>query len=283
MADESLILAIDIGGTKIDVGLVRCDGELIRRRRGPSSPGGTRGEVLTAIDQAIRSLPDEGYDRISAGFPSFGDYEAGILRSELSAFPSMDGFDLKRHLEQSYGAPTRLVPDTTLFAAGIAKFGEGEAHRSFLALALGTGTAIAEVRERVVVAGPVGPSEAAVRFYTDWGWPHGWRHSGLRFVEHYGADAPTMLDRARRDDPAALEAFAAVGRALAETISRLCEETGLRVVVLGGGLCAAYQYFAPATEQALAEQALAKAAITIMRTSLKYPSLLGGAALWCEG
>ena len=272
-----MILAIDIGGTKIDVGLVTCDGKLAQRRRGPSHPGGTRDEVLATIDQAVGSLRDETYDRIGAGFPSFGDYDAGILRSELSAFPSMDGFDLKGHLEQSYDAPTRLVPDMNLFASGIAKFGEGETYSSFLAIALGTGTAIAEVRDQVVITGRSGPSEAAMRFYTDWGWPHGWRHSGHRFAEHYGADAPTMLARARRNDPTALAAFDAVGSALAETVSRLCEETELSVVVLGGGLCAAYPYFAPATERALADPS-----ITIGLTRLKYPSLLGGSALWSE-
>ena len=104
----------------------------------------------------------------------------------------MDGFPLRQYLIDTYGVPTRLVPDANMFAYGILRCGEGRHLDSFMAIALGTGTAIGLVRGHEVLTGPRGFPDATMRFYTEWGWPGAWNHSGYHFTDHYGAEPETM-------------------------------------------------------------------------------------------
>ena len=173
---------------------------------------------------------------LGVGFPSFGDYGQGVLDSKLSGFPSMDGFPLRQHLEDTYGIPTRMVPDANLFAHGLLEFGEGRRLGSFIAIALGTGTAIGIVRDGKVLTGPQGYPEPTMRFYTEWGWPAAWAHSGNEFASRYGLGPETTYHRAKAGDVASIDAFRQVGIALSDTITRLAEDTQIRVAVIGGGV-----------------------------------------------
>ena len=166
---EGLYLGLDVGGTSIRAGLVTAAGEVLSANMVDSHPGGTREQVLADIDLALAPLRNEPVSGLGAGFPSFGDYERGVLDSNLSAYPSMHGFPLRRHLEDLRGVPTILVPDAHLLACGLLRFGEGRRLDSFLAIGLGTGTAVGLVRERRVVTGPGGFPDPITRFYTSLG------------------------------------------------------------------------------------------------------------------
>ena len=234
--------------------------------------------MLADIEAALEPFRSERAVALRVGFPSFGDYDQGILESELSAFPSMHGFHLKDYLEQRWKLPTRVIADGNLFALGIAHFGEGRAHPDFLAISLGTGTAIGIVRGGNVLGGPRGFPEPTMRFYTEWGWPSAWDHSGYHFSELYGADPVTMSRRASEGDTQALAVFARVGRALAATIRRLARETDMRVVIIGGGLAEVYAFFRPALEDGLKDSGVVAA-----KTALPKPALLGARALFISG
>jgi glucokinase len=230
---------------------------------------------LADIYAAIEPLTGEPVAGLGVGFPSFGDYSQGILESELSSYPSMDGFPLRQHLEDRYGVPTKMVADGNLFAHGIRWFGEGRRFASFVAIALGTGTAIGLVKDGEVLTGPQGFPEPSMRFYTEWGWPAAWGHSGYHFAEHYGSDPESMSRRANAGDLTALNVFEQVGAALAKTISRLAGETGMQFVVIGGGLANAWTFIAPSVRDQTNRRG-----ISVIRTGLAYPSLVGAAALF---
>ena len=215
---------------------------------------------------------------LGAGFPSFGDYEEGVLDSELSAYPSMHRFPLRRHLEDLRGVPTILVPDAALLACGLLRFGEGRRLDSFLAIGLGTGTAVGLVRDGQVMTGPGGFPEAITRFYTRWGWPGAWRHSGYRFAEHYGVDPQTAYRRANTGDADALNIWRQVGEALGRTIIRLASETGTTACVVAGGLATAWRFI-----ESSVRSGAGPSGIKVVRTALPHPSLSGAAGLFCAG
>ena len=258
-------LALDVGGTKIEAGLVTSTGDVLAVSTVPSHIGGSRHQVLADIDAALDPLIADPAMGLGVGFPSFGDYDRGILESELSGFPSMDGFPLRQHLEDAFGVPTKMVPDANLFAHGILQSGEGRQFDSFIAISVGTGTAIGLVKEGRVLTGPKGFPDPTMRFYTEWGWPAAWGHSGYHFAAHYGADAETMHERALAGDSAANRAFEQVGVALADTVSRLADETGIRVAIIGGGLANTWAFIAPSMQTRTAAER-----ISVTKTELGH-------------
>ena len=230
---------------------------------------------MADIDLALEPFRGEAVNGLGAGFPAFGDYERGVLDSELSAYPSMHRFPLRDHLEWSYGVPTRLVPDANLLAHGLLRYGEGRELDGFVAVGLGTGVAVSLVRDGVVLSGPGGFPDSVMRFYTGWGWPDAWRHSGYRFAEHYGADSETMYMRACDGGPDALDAWRQVGEALGGTIVRLAAEPETTNTIIAGGLAAAWRFIEPAVRKRVEPED-----VVVVRTGLPHPSLSGAAALF---
>ena len=268
-------LALDVGGTTTKAGIVASTGEVLAQNVVESHAGGPRSQVLADIKAALEPLANQPADAIGAGFPSFGDFERGVLDSEISGYPSMHGFPLRQHLEDTYGLRTRLVSDASLFAHGILKFGEGRQLRSFIAIGLGTGPAIGLVEAGQVLTGTRGFPDAALRFYTEWGWPTAWRHSGYHFADLYGADPRTMHQRAVAGDAAALGAWHQVGEALADTIIHLSVESGIRNAVVGGGLANAWDFIEPSLQRRIETKDT-----HVVKTTLPNPSLAGAAALF---
>ena len=268
-------LALDVGGTTTKAGIVTSAGDVLALNVVESHAGGARAQVLADIRAALDPFANEPADGIGAGFPSFGDFERGVLDSALSGYPSMHGFPLRQHLQDTFGLPTKVVSDASLFAHGILRFGEGRHLDSFMAIGLGTGTAIGLVRAGQVHTGPRGFPDAALRFYTEWGWPAAWRHSGYHFADHYGADPETIHRRALAGDSAALRAWEQVGEALGETIIRLSAESGTRNAVVGGGLSNAWNFIEPPLQRAVEPLG-----IDVVKTALQNPSLAGAAALF---
>ena len=240
-----------------------------------SHGGGARAQVLADIRAALDPFANEPADGIGAGFPSFGDFERGVLDSRLSGYPSMHGFPLRQHLQDTFGLPTKVVSDASLFVHGILRFGEGRRLSNFIAIGLGTGPAIGLVRAGQVLTGPRGFPDVALRFYTEYGWPAAWRHSGYHFADHYGADPETIHRRALAGDAPALRAWEQVGEALGETIIRLSAESGTRNAVVGGGLSNAWNFIEPSLQRGVEPLG-----IDVVKTALENPSLAGAAALF---
>lgn len=272
---EHLYLGLDVGGTRIKAGLVSESGVVLAFNAVESHPCSTREQVLADIDQALDPIRGNAVCGLGAGFPSFGDYDQGELESELSAFPSMHGFPLRRYLECTYGVPAKLVPDANLLAYGLLRFGEGRHVDSFLAIGLGTGTAVSLVRSREVLSGPRGYPDAVMRFYKEWGWPGAWRHSGLHFSEHYGMDPLTAYNSACAGDSTALDTWRKVGKSLCNTVERLAAETETQVGLIAGGLASAWTFIEPSVRVNLQGTG-----IRVLRTSLSHPSLSGAAGLF---
>ena len=268
-------LGLDVGGTTTKAGVVTSAGDVLALNVVESHAGGHRSQVLADIHAALEPFENEPADGIGAGFPSFGDFERGVLDSALSGYPSMHGFPLRQHLQDTFGLPTKVVSDASLFAHGILRFGEGRRLSNFIAIGLGTGPAIGLVRAGQVLTGPRGFPDAALRFYTEWGWPAAWRHSGYHFADHYGADPETIHRRALAGDAAALRAWEQVGEALGETIIRLSAESGTRNAVVGGGLSNAWNFIEPPLQRAVEPLG-----IDVVKTALQNPSLAGAAALF---
>ena len=142
-----LCLAIDIGGTKMAVGLVARDGTLFGARQAPT-PDSADGEDLFAVLAGLVTAvldgpsvpgPDDAAAAVVCGVGCGGpmDLVSGTV-SPLN-IPAWRAFPLRRHLEQLTGLEVVLDNDAKAFALAEGSRGAAGRRRHFLAMVVSTG------------------------------------------------------------------------------------------------------------------------------------------------
>jgi len=251
------ILAIDVGGTKIAVGLVDEDGTLVHHAKLPTPDGEAEaiwavveslvGEALSTADGAVRGV----------GIASAGpiDLPAGTVSPinivEWSRFPIVD------RVAAIVDAPVRLGGDGLCMAMGERWRGAGRGAEFMLGMVVSTGVGGGLVLDgapydgRTGNAGHVGhvvvdpdgrPCTCGGRGcvetiaggpkMTQWAREQGW-------VAPAGADAKELADAAAAGDAIALRAFTRGARAVAAMIASVGAVCDLDLVVVGGGVAKA--------------------------------------------
>ncbi|GAA2247219.1 ROK family protein [Herbiconiux moechotypicola] len=144
MSSEPCALALDIGGTKLAVGVVDADGtvrsmlvEPTRRTEGPDVI------VPRLFDMGRRSITEAGLtvDEVSAvGIACGGplDSAAGVLLSPLH-LPDWSQLPIGALAAAEFGVPATLVNDASAGAWGEFRFGAGRGTRSLIYLTVSTG------------------------------------------------------------------------------------------------------------------------------------------------
>jgi glucokinase len=154
-----LVLGVDIGGTKVAVGLVNSRGQILHAGRAPMAARGSAEQgfraVLQAMDGVMPQARAAGVRAIGVCAPGWVESEKGILLSATN-LPCWENFPLARKIEKHYGLTTRLTNDASAAALAEAKWGAGAAHESIFYVSLGTGIGTAIVREGEIYHGRPG-------------------------------------------------------------------------------------------------------------------------------
>ena len=142
---ESLFLAIEIGGTKLQLGLGRGDGEILALRRAPIDPSRGASAILGQIRDAAGPLLAElgrGPGEIQAAGIGFGgpvDARAGVVRRSFQV-EGWDGFDLAGWARGALGIPrVALANDADAAALAEATVGAGAGLSPILYVNSGSG------------------------------------------------------------------------------------------------------------------------------------------------
>jgi glucokinase len=158
---SSPILGVDIGGTKVAVGLVDSRGRIHQARRAAMSARGSAEQGFRAVLQAIDAvMPQARAGRVRAigvCAPGWVESDQGILLSATN-LPCWENFPLARKLERHYSLPTRLTNDASAAALAEARWGAGANYESIFYVSLGTGIGTAIVREGEIYHGRPGGS-----------------------------------------------------------------------------------------------------------------------------
>jgi glucokinase len=153
------VLGVDIGGTKVAVGLVNSRGQIRHAARAPMAARGSAEEgfhaVLNAIDGVMPEARAAGVPAIGVCVPGWVESERGVLLSATN-LPCWRNFPLARKIEKHYGLPTRLTNDASAAALAEAKWGAGAGHESIFYVSLGTGIGTAIVRDGKIYHGRAG-------------------------------------------------------------------------------------------------------------------------------
>jgi len=135
-------LAIDIGGTKIDVGIVDSDGTVLTHRQVPTPRSDRADTVYGAVVDLARDVAASaaryGTDLQVCGIGCGGPMVDGALVSPLN-IPAWSSFPLRDRLAADLGLPAALDNDAKALALAEGWRGAARAADHFLAMVVSTG------------------------------------------------------------------------------------------------------------------------------------------------
>jgi glucokinase len=304
---ERRALSIDIGGTKLAVGVVDGEGRVLEYLRAStpqaSIPDG--GELifrtLIALISDLETGPaDFAGIGVGCGGPMlWPDGEVSPLNIE-----SWRGFPLRARLAEAFpGIPVRVHNDAICVAVAEHWRGAGQHTQDMLGMVVSTGVGgglilggrlidgnsgnaghighvIVHADEPLCMCGAVGCLEAVAAGPRLAGWAAeaGWR-SQVPPDQRTGRD---LVDDARRAHPIALRALTRAGRALGIAIASATVLCDLRVVAIGGGLSQAGPLLFDPLEATLRERIgfeFARSVRVVPATLGQESGLVGAAAL----
>lgn len=154
---HSLILGIDIGGTKTAAGVVTADGRALSFHAEPT-PRDADADTLFAfvVSLAERARDSFGDLVVAAGVGCGGPmiYPDGIVSPLF--IPAWRSFPLRARLASALALPTILDNDANAFALGEATFGAGRGARYMLGMIVSTGVGGGIVADGRVFHGATG-------------------------------------------------------------------------------------------------------------------------------
>ena len=244
---------LEIGGSHVTAAVVdRSSGGVVRRARRAVRAAGTADEILGAIGAAASEVAAEEGALWGVAVPGPFDYPAGIGRFHgVGKFDALDGIDVGAALRDRIDprpAGFRFLNDAVAFGLGEWRFGGARGHDRAVAITLGTGVGSAFIHDGLpVTCGPTVPPEGRVDLLTIDGRPLEETLSTRAIVAAYGSAGATVADvamRAAGGEARAIRvlesAYVALGHALAPWLTRF----DASVLVVGGGMSAAWELIA---------------------------------------
>ncbi|WP_428342304.1 ROK family protein [Mycobacterium sp.] len=289
-----LTLALDIGGTKIAVGLVDPAGELVHRAVEPTPKDRQAEHVWSVVDRMIGDAAQVAHGAIRAvGVGSAGPVDLAAGTVSPVNIVSWRGFPLRDRVAAAMpDVPVRLAGDGVCMALGEHWRGAGRGAPFVLGMVVSTGVGGGLVLDgkpyqgRTGNAGHVGhvvveldgqpcpcggrgcvETVASGPWMTRWALANGWAGPP-------GADAAALGLAAEAGDPLALTAFRRSAIALAAMIASVGAVCDLDLVVIGGGVARSGPILFDPLRAALADYA----GLSFIRGLQVVPAALGGDA-----
>lgn len=147
MAEDGLVIGVDIGGTKIAAGVVDGNGAILYQTRTPMAANNGAGAGLAAVVAAIQSVaekarkteqPDSQPRGIGLCAPGPLDPTSGVIINPPN-LPCWRNYPLAAEVEGALGVPVKLDNDGNAAALAEARWGAGRGHRNVFYATLGTG------------------------------------------------------------------------------------------------------------------------------------------------
>lgn len=243
-----MIVGVDLGGTKISVGLISRN-SILKSVTIPTNASKGKSSILSALTLAIRTVWYPGVRAIGVGVA--GMVKQGTVHNRTS-LRALNGIPLQRMLRQQFRVPVFIGNDATCFAlAAHARFPHAD---PLVGVTLGTGVGVGIIIDGKRFRGAHG---AAGEFSQI---PFG---SGT--LDEYGEKVlkrcmrkqklrgtlPELTAKARAGNRNAIRAYARYGTELGKALSAVVNAIDPAVLVIGGGISVGYRFFAPAMKKEL--------------------------------
>jgi glucokinase len=256
---EQTVAALDVGGTSIKSGVVRGNtSDEPEIEIGPALPTLAQSDAETILarlaEMADHALAlDDGAIGLAIAICGPFDLDAGESRMRgVAKFEDIYGIDLRATLRERTtigDRPIRFARDAESAGTGEALAGAGRRVDRVMTNTLGTGvgTCVTEHAWPVEFIGDVGVEHLAMRD-TPWGRADDVL-SARGLAERLGVPMADL--RAAVDDPLNAEVVFDHGHRVGEFLAPVIAEFGVQLVVIGGGMSAAFDRFGPAIQSHL--------------------------------
>jgi glucokinase len=286
--EPHLICAVDLGGTNLRAANIDSAGTIRDRRRTPTPATAKAQEIVNAIASLVRECKGEAKSRgqrvsaVSIVIPGSVQAETGVVVNAPNV-PAMVNFQLGEALTTAIAGPVLLENDANAAALGEMWKGAARAYRTSICLTLGTGVGGGIILDGHLWRGVDGTggeighmslepfgnvrcncgntgclevyaSATAIVRITRAALPSH-PSSSLQQLPPEQLTAVKISEAARAGDQLAVEIFKQMGRYLGVALASLANIFNPEVIVIGGGVSAAFDLFAPAAEAELTNRA----------------------------
>lgn len=273
--DKNVILTLDAGGTNFVFSAYQGGSEIVEPIVSASNAHDLEkciNTIFLGFESVISKLSKPA-DAISFAFPGPADYARGIIE-DLPNFKAFNGgVPLGPILEEKFGLPVFINNDGNLFAYGealagflpelnnrIIENGGIKQFKNIVGLTLGTGFGCGIVLDDHLLEGDnscdAGIHNTSNRYHTNWNAEESISTRAIQrvYCEEAGIEMNTSLmpkdifdiakGRIEGNKQAALHSFRVFGEALGNSIANMITLID-GIVVIGGGVAAAWELFAP--------------------------------------
>jgi predicted NBD/HSP70 family sugar kinase len=295
------ILAVDIGGSKLLVGIVDPGGQVLAYRKSPFSNHNLSQEiVLSSIISECRELLREGFDFFSIGIsvPGLVDSKTGMWI--YACFSKISNFPIAQLMYEEFKRPVYIENDANNCMYGEKMFGHAQKVSDFIWITVsnGVGSGIF-LNDRPFVGSAGNAGEIGHINVVDDGDICPCGNQGCleayvsgpsivrRFKEKTGAGvegltAQAIAELARLGNEDTIALFKETGFYLGKAIATAVNLINVPMVVLGGGISMAYELYEKSMLESVAKHIYhnANKSLIIKKTALNYEASLIGAAAY---
>jgi glucokinase len=271
-------LGIDIGGTKIQAGVVQA-GEIIQQVRFETSATAPKAQILSELAQQLAPLIDDEVAGIGVGVPGLVDAENGVVHN-VQNIPSWREVHLAQYLHGCFYKPVVVANDANAFAVGEKIYGQGQPYANLVGLVLGTGLGAGLVLNNQLYAGTLSSAgEFGGMPYLDKTLED--YCSGKFFGQRTGRPGAEWHALAQQGNAEALALFAEYGRHLGRAIHFILYALAPEAIFLGGSVSQCFEYFEGGLHESLAAFPYRQVAerLVVRPSTIGNAAILGAAAL----
>ena len=274
------VLGIDVGGHSIKAGIVtkggnitEKDGILIEAEKG-------RKVVVSDIIKVARGLikKDKSIKAIGVGIPGIVDKKGYVTYTPNLP---LSNYDLGKELKKALKKKVVFGNDADCFAIAKHHFGVGKGHETIVCLTLGTGVGSGLILNGKLFSNKGAPELGHTTIKYDG--PSSICCGNDGCIETYIGrksfpEGPLEAYRkALKNDPFALRRFNDFGKYLGVSISNFINIFNPDIVILGGQLSNAFEFFRKSMEEEVKKRALFKT--RIVKNKMREAGVIGAAVL----
>jgi glucokinase len=152
---DAPVLGVDIGGTKVAVGIVDREGNILRQSRTPMSAKGTAEAGFEAVAAGIDSLLTPDVRSIGICAPGPLDPKSGVVLNPPN-LPCWRNFPLAEKIAGRYSIPAKVDNDANAAALAETRWGAAKGFRYVFYATVGTGIGTGIVLDNAIYHGHTG-------------------------------------------------------------------------------------------------------------------------------
>lgn len=261
---QNRILAIDLGGTNIRVGVV--ENSVVTEKYQEKLQHKNDLELsLNQFKSIVSKFMNPEISAIGIGVPSVVDVDKGIVYN-VANIPSWVEVPLKEILEATYNLTVRINNDVNCFVLGEAHVGSAKGRTSVVGLTIGTGLGAGLFFDNKLYGGHnTGAGEIGLLPYLDRDLE--FYCSSSFFAEIHNISGEILFEKAEAGDASALSIWAEFGKHMAQAIKYVTLAYDPEAIVIGGSIAKANQFFSESMRANLSDFAFPK---SMERLEIKF-------------